>query len=340
MNRKIIATPIRSFCVLLLCFALVPADGGRSAQAEEIADLFDCAACHVDRIRELKRPKGPMLIDPDSIWQGEHGQVPETASTSRMCLSCHDGFVEDARYVWSEGHTTHPVGISLSESMTIKTIDDEPAFPLNEDDKLYCGTCHSAHLGDGVAAKAKPFLRVDSEKGEICSNCHVANTMIAGSPHAEVRARRQPPDFDPRGICGRCHAPHENYGPLLWAREPGAGNTVSSTLCNACHKGEPSPSDHPADILAWSQSVREHLGTDPVVEMPVFDEQAHQVTRGEIGCPTCHNAHEHKPEGQSDDVPLHFLRVATTEGFMCADCHASQSLFRYKFFHSRKGRRR
>jgi hypothetical protein len=325
---------------LILSIAVVAMVPPKSAQAEEVADLFDCATCHVDRIRELKRPRGPILIDKDSIWQDENGQVPETSSTSRMCLSCHDGFVEDARYVWSEGHTTHPVGVTLPESMTIKTIDDEPVFPLNVDDKLYCGTCHTGHLGDGAAAKAKPFLRVDSEKGEICSNCHADKTTVAGSPHAEVRARRQPPDFDPRGICGRCHVPHENYGPLLWAKTPGGGNTVSSTLCNTCHKGDPSPADHPMQILAWSQAVRDNLNAKADVEMPVFDADGRKADRGRIGCPTCHNPHQHKPEGWDEDVPARFLRVANPQGILCADCHASQALFRYKFFHSRKRRGR
>ena len=114
MSNRIIATPIRWLSTLLLCCALVLIDTGQSAKAEEVAEQFKCPACHVDKIRELKRPKGPTLIDPASIWQGEYGEQA-AASTQRMCLSCHDGFVEDARYVWSEGHVTHPVGVTLPE---------------------------------------------------------------------------------------------------------------------------------------------------------------------------------------------------------------------------------
>jgi nitrate/TMAO reductase-like tetraheme cytochrome c subunit len=317
--------------------AVIPIEFIGRVQAQEVADQFKCPACHLEKLRELKRPKGPILIDPASIWQGDHGEQ-EAASTQRMCLSCHDGFVEDARYVWSDGHMTHPVGVTLPESMTIAVVDDEPVFPLNEDGEVYCGTCHTGHLGEGAAEKAPVFLRVDSEKGQICSNCHADKTEIAGSAHASVRARRQPPDFATRGICGSCHVSHENKGPLLWAKAPGEGNTVTSKMCNSCHRNRPSPAEHPATVLAWSQPVRETLGVDPATEMPVFDAQAHNASRGMIGCPTCHNPHKERPDGLAAEVPGHFLRLATTEGFMCADCHASSALFRYKFFHSSASR--
>lgn len=339
MNNRIFATPVRWLCSLLLGLVLVTAYSPESVAAEEVADQFKCPVCHLDKLRELKRPKGPMLIDKDSISMGEYGEQ-ESASTARMCLSCHDGFVEDSRYVWSEGHTTHPVGVTLPESMSIAEVDGSPVFPLNEEDEIYCGTCHIAHLGEGAGEKAPPFLRVDSEKGQICSNCHADKTVIAGSAHASVRAKRQPPDFDKRGICGSCHAPHDNKGPLLWARTPGAGKTAVDGLCLSCHRNPPAPADHPMSILAWSQEVRENLGVDTTVEMPVFDEQAHKVSRGTIGCPTCHNPHEERVEGLAEDEPGYFLRLATTEGFVCADCHASSALFRYKFFHSRKRRGR
>ena len=63
------------------------------------------------------------------------------------------------------------------------------------------------------------------------------------------------------------------------------------------------------------------------------------TSRGAIGCPTCHDPHRHRAEGLAEDVPGYFLRVADTRGFLCADCHASSSLMRYKFFHSEKSRR-
>jgi hypothetical protein len=234
---------------------------------------------------------------------------------------------------------THPVGKPLPEGMAVAEVDGSPVMPLNEDGEVYCGTCHSGHFGEGAAAGAPTFLRLDSVNGQICSNCHADKAAIGGSPHAKLRKKDQPPDFERRGICGRCHAPHRNEGPLLWAKEPAGGNTPVNGLCRTCHGDEPSPAEHPVTVLAWSQQVREALIGDSVPEMPVFDTQARHASRGAIGCPTCHDPHRHRAEGLPEDVPGYFLRVADTSGFLCADCHASSSLFRYKFFHSEKSRR-
>ena len=337
MNAMSIATPLRWLLGLVLCCTLVPLDVARAADPVEVGDLFNCKFCHVNRMRELKKPKDPTLVDPDSVWEGEHGRQ-DPASTSRMCLSCHDGFVEDARYVWTGEHMAHPVGVKPPGSMTVPAIDGDPVFPLNEDGEVYCGTCHIAHLGESAAATAPTFLRVDSDKGEICSNCHTDKTSVGGTPHAKLKKSKQPADFTKRGICGKCHTPHKSQGPLMFAKKPRKGNTPVNTLCQGCHRGEPDPGEHPATVVAWSQATRESLGSKPTTEMPVYDDNARHADRGAVGCGTCHNPHQHRAEGLPADVPGYFLRVADTKGFLCADCHAQSSLFRYKFFHSKKSR--
>jgi hypothetical protein len=305
-----------------------------------VGKQFKCQTCHVNRLKELKKSEGPTLVDAESVTMDIHGPQ-DAASTQRMCFSCHDGFVLDSRYVWSEKHTTHPVGVAPPATMKVAMVGDNPALPLNEDGEVYCGTCHLGHTGKDAAANAPTFVRVSRENGELCSNCHGDKAEIAGSPHARVKKTGQPPDFESRGICGRCHAPHKNKGPLLWAKKPKEGkNTAVNGLCGSCHGKKPSPGEHPASVLAWSQPVREALIGKSAVEMPVFDEQARHASRGAIGCPTCHDPHKQRADGLAAELPGYFLRLADTEGFMCADCHKSSSLFRYKFFHSDKSRRR
>jgi predicted CXXCH cytochrome family protein len=337
MSLRNSTVPIVALLTLVVAGLTAPVNESRGAEAEEIGGRFKCQFCHTNRLRELKKPKGPTLVDPESIWLGEHGRQ-EPASTRRMCLSCHDGFVADARYIWTGEHMTHPVGVKPPESMNMTMVDGDPVFPLNEDGEVYCGTCHVAHLGEGAAANGPPFVRVDPEKGELCSNCHSDKTSVGGTPHARVKKSKQPPDFTKRGICGKCHTPHKNSGPLMFAKKPRKGNTTVNTLCQGCHRGQPDPGEHPATVVAWSQATREALGAKPTTEMPVFDENANHADRGAIGCGTCHNPHQHRADGLPDDVPGYFLRVADTKGFLCADCHASSSLFRYKFFHSKKSR--
>ena len=126
----------------------------------------------------------------------------------------------------------------------------------------------------------------------------------------------------------------------MWARTPKEGkNTVVNSLCSNCHGKNPSPRGHPNTVLAWSQPVRELLTGKETVEMPVFDDNARQSDWGVITCATCHDLHKHRADGLDPDVPGYFLRVADTNGFMCADCHKSSALMRYKFYHSEKGRR-
>jgi mono/diheme cytochrome c family protein len=208
MSLRNSTVPIVALLTLVVAGLTAPVNESRGAEAEEIGGRFKCQFCHTNRLRELKKPKGPTLVDPESIWLGEHGRQ-EPASTRRMCLSCHDGFVADARYIWTGEHMTHPVGVKPPESMNMTMVDGDPVFPLNEDGEVYCGTCHVAHLGEGAAANGPPFVRVDPEKGELCSNCHSDKTSVGGTPHARVKKSKQPPDFTKRGICGKCHTPHK-----------------------------------------------------------------------------------------------------------------------------------
>ena len=125
----------------------------------------------------------------------------------------------------------------------------------------------------------------------------------------------------------------------MWARDTGGGSLVVDTFCRDCHDDGPYPGDHPVNVVAWSQEVRQALRSNAVA-MPVYDANGRMATLGMIGCPTCHNPHQHAPEGWDEDVPPKYLRAANPQGILCADCHASQALFRYKFYHSRKSRGR
>jgi len=306
--------------------------------ADEVADRFACQDCHVKRLREFKRKEMATLIPYDPKPTTESGKQDD-ASTPAMCFSCHDGFVMDSRALWKEGHLGHPIGVYPPEGMTISMVDGEPEFPMNDDGKMYCGTCHWAHSGEGEAADAPSFMRVSSKDGQLCQACHQDKRSIAGSPHESGSSRRSGArDFEPKGVCLRCHTPHQAKGPMLWAREPGAGNTPVNTLCRSCHKDDPQPAEHPAQVAVWSQAIRGVLRSDATAEMPVFDEQARQSGVGAIGCPTCHDAHRYSAGGDNSEGGL-FLRQQSTAGFLCADCHAQPSIYRYQFFHTKRARR-
>lgn len=323
---------------LAACVLLGAGSAAVAQERTEVAAQFKCPTCHVTWLKEVRKPPGPLLIDPATAGVESYGKQ-ESASTQRMCLSCHDGFVRDSRFAWSEGHMTHPVGVKPPAAMKVPMVGANPLFPLNEDGEVYCGTCHIAHLGEGAAATAPDFVRASPENGQLCQNCHADKATVAGTPHARVKKTGQPPDFDKAGICGRCHAPHDNAGVMMWAKSPGKGNTLVVTLCRSCHMDDPEHGEHPAQVLAWSQAIREPLRGKPGKELPVFDAQARHAQRGAIGCATCHDLHRPRAEGLPAEVPGYFLRLADTAEFMCSDCHGASSLARYRYFHSEKGRR-
>lgn len=303
--------------------------------AEEVAELFKCPVCHTDRLRENKRRRGVTLVPHEPMPTIATGRQLET-STPGMCFSCHDGFVLDSREIWKDGHMGHPVGMYPSVGITLPEANGEPVFPMNDDGKMYCGTCHSAHQIEEAANEAPTFMRVDPDDGNLCQACHDEKRSISGSDHerSSSRRRKKPADFEARGVCIRCHTAHEATGPVLWAREPGDGNIAVNRLCTSCHEGDVSPSEHPQEVVAWSQILRAPFLSSPGIAMPVFDTHGSQSNNGSIGCPTCHNAHEQRAPGLPPERVGKFLRLTDTRNFLCADCHDSSSLQRYLFFHS------
>lgn len=330
---------LRLKLILGACTAMLAATilAPTPVMAGEAAELFDnkCPVCHVMNLRELKRKKGPTLIE-----RGEPAQEPtgeqNSVSTPAMCLSCHDGYVMDSRSLFANRHMGHRVGMVPSEKIAVPMFDDEPVFPMNADGNMYCGTCHSGHAGEGEAANAPAFLRVNPTDGNLCSACHADNAGIVGSPH--VRRAGKNKDYEKRGTCNKCHVPHNARGPALWAKEPGEAEDPISGTCRSCHSDDPKHASHPATVMAWSQEVRQGLRRNSEVEMPVFDEAGRHARTGRIGCPTCHNPHKHRAEGRPEHLEGKYLRLADTTELLCADCHGEDAIVKYQFFHSEVAR--
>jgi len=323
--------------LLAACVGFVVAPSSGTLMAEEVADMFDCKVCHIMKIRDFKGRRANPIVAVEEFPEEPTG-VQDIASTLGMCLSCHDGFVEDSRELWRDGYHGHRLGMVPSDAISISELDGSPEFPMNEDGRMYCGTCHSAHLNEaeGAPTKVKPFMRASSDRGNLCQACHQDKKDIAGSGHD--KGSRRAKDFERRGTCGTCHAPHGSDLPLMWARSWGEGNFVLNTYCRDCHDDGPNPGEHPADVVAWSQDARQAVRSNTPAEMPVYDADGHAARVGQIGCPTCHNLHRERAEGLSENLPGLYLRMPDLVEPLCADCHGPDSLFLYKFFHSEASR--
>jgi predicted CXXCH cytochrome family protein len=236
-----------------------------------------------------------------------------------------------------------------------------------QDSKLVgCGTCHDPHrwdanhTGSSVPSKEvegdarNSFLRIAAAPdGQLCTTCHRSKEPVRGTDHDMAVTAPDTSnilDEDPgkSGVCGQCHAVHNaNQDLVLWARLPGPGRDAAEMLCRSCHSdGEvaqikaPEKAHHPNYVRAWSSELRKSI--DPNLQsIPMFSNDGRRSEIGYISCPTCHNAHQwraRKPiegsgKNEEGDVLSSFLRLPSTEGFICADCHGLDSIFRYKYFH-------
>jgi predicted CXXCH cytochrome family protein len=327
--------------VLFACLGLGIALPVVAESPPEVADQFDCATCHTERLREFRRRGAVTLVEHEPRPDLDTGRQ-DAASTPDMCLSCHDGFVLDSRSLWKQGHEGHPVGMLPSARVQSPVSGDEPVFPMNDDGRMYCGTCHSPHNHPDATSASPPFMRVNLEDGNLCLACHSDKKSIAESDHAPPSSRRRSTaaDYTGRGICSRCHLAHDARGPVMWAREPGSGSLTANALCLSCHEGDVTIFEHTESITAWSDSLRSGLVADMHASMPVFDQDGSRALTGVIGCPTCHDAHRQRAKGLRQERPGLFLRRTRTEHSLCVDCHGPSSLRRYLYFHSGVSRRR
>ena len=319
--------------ILLFCIASALLLQVQVAWPEEAAELFECEVCHLMSLKDFKSRRITTLIPQEEypvLLTGEQDIV----STPNMCFSCHDGFVMDSREQWVGGHTGHRIGMQIPKGMTVPELAGEPEFPMNRDDRMYCGTCHSAHLSEaeGAATDVPLFMRVSGASGELCQACHADKAAIAGSSHD--KGSRRSKDFERRGTCVYCHAPHGSGDPLLWARSKGQSESAVNALCRDCHEDEPVPGEHPAEVLAWSQDARAGFRPRTSAALPVHGEDGLQAEVGRISCATCHDLHTERAAGRPEHLPGFFLRMPVLVEPLCADCHGRESIFLYKFFHS------
>ena len=231
-------------CWFTMLFALLcllqaaPAEAARLPSAKR-----ECAICHVMWLNEFKRDDVTTLIpyDPKPV---EKSGKQDIVSTERMCFSCHDGYVMDSRFLWKNREHTHPVGVVPSPKVKISLIDGKEVFPMNEDGKIYCGTCHSAHGVDWNQKDAPIFLRMLNINSRMCVTCHVNKKKGPASGNHPINKKLSslPETLLQRGsrfgrkqevICQSCHRVHGSPAKKLLVRD-----NHESRLCTSCHGGK------------------------------------------------------------------------------------------------------
>ena len=200
----------------------------------------ECSICHIMWLDEFKREDVKPLIPFDPLPLEKTGKQ-DVVSTDRMCFSCHDGFVLDSRFLWKKNRHNHPVGVVPTDDVTIPTSQGKVVFPLNEDGKLYCGSCHTAHAQDWDPNNASLFLRLDNSNSNICTACHLnrVDGLAKGNHPINKKLKELPPSLLKVGskftdnnevICQSCHIAHGS-GNIKMLAKP----NQNSDLCASCH---------------------------------------------------------------------------------------------------------
>jgi predicted CXXCH cytochrome family protein len=236
---------------------------GKTEAARVVAEKRECATCHIAWMSEFKRDDIATLTPYDPRPVVNTGKQ-DVVSTERMCFSCHDGFTLDSRQIWLEGRHNHPVGMVPSDKVILPQKDGKTVFPLNDDGKVYCGTCHSAHGLSWQESESPIFLRVPNVQSSMCMTCHERPAdQKQGTNHPVLKVLAEKPDglaalggkFGRNNeiICQSCHTPHAARSkPLTVVDNRQAG------LCSQCHvdKGNMSGTKHDLTIMAPEKKNR------------------------------------------------------------------------------------
>jgi len=323
-----------------------------------------CKTCHL-----VHKGKGPRL------WA--RAPFKGVDPISSICLSCHNK--KGLGKKKTIGEHSHPVNVPLSNLGIVSSNDgwvigtkkkpDEryknrklkvlPLFDakgkkIAEDGRVTCASCHNPHrwsaskVVKGAALTAEgdaktSFLRIsNTQKAELCINCHFDKGAVALSKHnLAITAPEVQNSIGQKAkdivVCFNCHVPHNADGAKLWGRGFGPGSDKAESMCRECHRDDGIAKNkqtgkysHPlqADIKKVGGRTK----------FPLFNkkgERSDSKSGGRVSCPSCHNPHQWDPsdplsEAGADakvegDANTSFLRMpAAPDGALCADCHRDQ----------------
>lgn len=313
----------------------------KNLESQTVAQGGPCSACHLQHA-----PARKLAGD---------GNV-----TSQICFSCHseDNVAAKFRLVKHQ----HPFDVShpkKEDNMILPLFDTLGSRKAGR--VLTCATCHNPHQWDpnsdrGEIEKEKRGDRTNSflrkPAPQICVECHRDKAMVEGTDHdltVTALHSKNVLGHDPvrAGLCGVCHQVHNSENNLvLWAQGYGPGNNVMERMCNSCHSRQgaanhkiPSVYFHPREKIITKPSEQEFF--------PLYHAMTGKpVERGNISCPSCHNAHQWAPHVQAKGIGLNregsladsFLRPRDFFGF-CAECHKQDAGVKFDYFHDPKKRK-
>jgi predicted CXXCH cytochrome family protein len=234
-----------------------------------------------------------------------------------MCYSCHDGSVADSRDRMTKGRQ-HKTDVPPPAHMKIPKL-----LPLDEQGRMQCATCHSAHgVPSDPDSKETIFMRTSNRNSAMCRMCHpqMVGGLKSGNHQIDTATLEIPAEMTSLGaltgdkknqlVCETCHtahgSPHESY--LIKSGK-------DSGLCLQCHPDK--------DILTadGKKKPRHIINATPVnakIPAALIKKGARVGHNGEIICQSCHKVHNNQIEQRL------LLARYDQKATLCLTCHADK----------------
>lgn len=275
----------------ILFSVAVPLAG--TSRGEAAYDQEKCSLCHILESVFFD----PSFLPPD---------LRKGFREDRVCMSCHNGSVQDSRRSLWRGAQHPPVTGNAREA--------------GKD----CSACHSPHEKGGWEVLRKTGVRLDRGGDALCTGCHGNHGPRKGGVHDG--------GILPGG-CAECHRAHGGSGRAL-LREP------KERLCLRCHPETASgrSGGHPVRAAQSEKSVRAplpectachsvHRGESIEEAVGKRCAECHETVVGSSGgsgkvhrpgesCLVCHTFHTRAgPDGKG------FRKADMRPSGLCGKCH-------------------
>jgi predicted CXXCH cytochrome family protein len=299
-----------SFLLILIILAI----SSRSF-ALEMSSKRDCVVCHIMWMDDFRTDKETLIE-----WQPGNVLMKDTqgvVSSEAICYSCHDGYVNDSRYiVWK--YNRHKTFVRPSKNVVIP---DE--LPLSVKGEIYCGTCHSAHGRGAAPQHGNPLgvtsvyreTNIDSSLCELChkneaaykfSNGHPVHTTALELPDILFSLGSKRATKKNMVICQTCHKVHGAKGDKILIID-----NSNSELCIICHEKQ-------RTLISTKHDLR--------LTMP-DEKNIRQEPLSKSGpCGACHVPHN----SVGKKLWARPLKQGNPASQMCLTCHGEDTRYKTK----------
>ncbi|MDH5324313.1 MAG: cytochrome c3 family protein [Gammaproteobacteria bacterium] len=270
-----------------------------------------CAVCHIDWM--VGADQGAPLMPVYEYVMADSGKQ-KVVSTKRMCFSCHDGFVNDSRFQFGDDTHNHPVGVKPSDKVKGSLSGAGYTYPLNEEGKLYCGTCHTAH-GDAWDSQGAIFMRNKNINSSMCMDCH-REKKSAKINHPLKRINKTLSEkligvdmelgTGGQMVCQSCHGAHNAKGKKLLVED-----SQRSELCTVCHDDKKALLKGEHNLVKNEAFLKTAKGKEMAARGP---------------CASCHVSHGAVDTPLLANIGAGFGVAAVESSSRCVVCHNKDGL--------------